>query len=102
MITWRAQIFLTRITRSWRIRSGYSPAFGSVMKSVNHVVLSAASACISGISGPAIAKFPTAPDEPDWFFRNFGQVGNREAAEAAENAEAADEQQLVLSRRRER
>ena len=40
---------------------------------------------------PKSQQFPTNP----MVVRNFGKVGDRQAAEAAENAEAADEQQLV-------
>jgi hypothetical protein len=68
MITWRTHILGTRI---WANRIWVLTAY---LKSITTSLLSAASASISGFSGPAIAKFPTVPDEPDWFSKNFGEV----------------------------
>src|SRR5690348_6880310 len=67
----------------------------SVMRSTTSL-LSAASASISGFSGPASRQFSTGSPRSRLVLQEFRRgVGNREAAEAAEHAEAADEQQLV-------
>src|SRR5690349_1606967 len=40
---------------------------------------------MSGISGPAIVKFPTITEESYWFSGISERFGNREAAEAADD-----------------
>jgi len=72
-----------------------NPHFGDANLSESHLVahrlfeINHHIVAISGFSvyqrhqRPSNRQIPTVPDERDWFSKNFGEVGNREAAEAA-------------------